>query len=141
MPIHMCWNLRFFSSDKLKTPKKNCFLPALNSQIFTNIRALLWRKIVILEFMMNQFHFFSSKKDARISHSGTDSTKIVSALCKKLEIVFGLDFIWKRIEQIQIVQPECDGIWKLILLSTYINFSKNIAQNFSIQYYIQSSLG
>ena len=88
MPIHMCWNLRFFFSDKLKTPKKNCFLPALNSQI-TSIRALLWRKIVILEFMMNQFHFFSSKKDARITDSGTDSTKIVNALCKKLEIVFG----------------------------------------------------
>ena len=42
---------------------------------------------------MNQFHFFSSKKDARITDSGTDSTKIVNALCKKLEIVFGLDFI------------------------------------------------
>ena len=25
-------------------------------------------------------------------------------------------FYWKRIEQIQIVQPECDGIWKLILV-------------------------
>ena len=43
--------------------------------------------------MMNQFHFFSSKKDARITDSGTDSTKIVNELCKKLEIVFGYDFI------------------------------------------------
>ena len=36
---------------------------------------------------------FFLKKDARITDSGTDSTKIVNALCKKLEIVFGLDFI------------------------------------------------
>ena len=33
--------------------------------------------------------FFLKKKDARITDSGTDSTKIVNALCKKLEIVFG----------------------------------------------------
>ena len=32
---------------------------------------------------------FFLKKDARITDSGTDSTKIVNALCKKLEIVFG----------------------------------------------------
>ena len=31
--------------------------------------------------------------------SGTDSTKIVNALCKKLEIVFGLDFIPNFIEK------------------------------------------
>ena len=42
---------------------------------------------------------FFLKKDARITDSGTDSTKIVNALCKKLEIVFGLDFIPNFIEK------------------------------------------
>ena len=133
MPIHMCWNLRFFSSDKLKTPKKNCFLPALNSQIFTNIRALLWRKIVILEFMMNQFHFSSSKKDARITDSGTDSTKILNALCKRIRnCMFGLDFsqnilLKENRTNLDNLAIECDaGIWKLIPL----DFSKKHCTKF-----------
>ena len=120
MPIHMCWNLRFFSSDKLKTPKKNCFLPALNSQIFTSIRALLWRKIVILEFMMNQFHFFSSKKRCKDYWFWHRFNKNCKCTMQKIRncvwLRFYSKFYWKRIEQIQIVQPECDGIWKLILV-------------------------
>ena len=124
MPIHLvsllCCNLRFFSSDKLKTPKKKLFSSCSKFPNFHKYKSSSMKKDSypwIYDESISLFFLKKRCKDFSFWHRFNKNCKCTMQKIRNcVWFRFYSKFYWKRIEQIQIVQPECDGIWKLILV-------------------------